>query len=410
MKAEDLRVIQAISGNDRCCDCGVKHPQWASVSFGNLFCLECSGVHRSLGVHITFVRSIAMDSWTPAQLKVMKAGGNDKMNSYLYAKGISKTASIKEKYDSDAAALYKEVIKARVDGRPEPTELVKKPPRRAAAPAPAAAPKGSSDVNGMEKLAGETDAQYIARQTRLREEAKARMASKFGNSNGGKRTMGGVGSGPHPSQGGGVGGINLDSFSDTFSSGLGTAASGFSSVFSMAKETVTSDSAKSVAKDVGSMGLGLWSAISTSAKDVASNLNIDGLDLGGGNGDGLSALNEKAKRERSMRGGSTAYSGFGSGSGASAYSNNMNGTKQIPSKPTAAPVVLTAHNQNSAAPLPGESDAQYMQRQMRIREEAKAKAAATTVQRTKVPATKPKPVVAKMAVDADDDFFSSFGA
>ena len=46
------------------------------------------------------------------------------------------------------------------------------------------------DPNGMERLTGETDAQYISRQTRLREEAKARMAAKFGNS----KRMGGVGS------------------------------------------------------------------------------------------------------------------------------------------------------------------------------------------------------------------------
>ena len=51
---------------------------------------------------------------------------------------------------------------------------------------------GSGDPNGMERLAGESDQQYVARQTRLREEARARMAKKFG-SNGG--SMGGVGSG-----------------------------------------------------------------------------------------------------------------------------------------------------------------------------------------------------------------------
>lgn len=42
------------------------------VSYGNLFCLECSGVHRSLGVHISFVRSLTMDKWSEEQLDFMR--------------------------------------------------------------------------------------------------------------------------------------------------------------------------------------------------------------------------------------------------------------------------------------------------------------------------------------------------
>jgi hypothetical protein len=91
-------------------------------------------------------------------------------------------------------------------GRPEPTELVKKAPTNNAYrnqmssvssqnasnySGGGGAAGGSNDPNGMERLAGESDQEYIARQTRLREEAKARMAAKFGGSGG----LGGVGSG-----------------------------------------------------------------------------------------------------------------------------------------------------------------------------------------------------------------------
>ena len=67
--------------------------------------------HRSLGVHISFVRSIAMDSWTPQQLALMKNGGNDKCANYLKSKGIAPNTPIKQKYESDEAQLYKEILK-----------------------------------------------------------------------------------------------------------------------------------------------------------------------------------------------------------------------------------------------------------------------------------------------------------
>ena len=46
MTAADQAVVKAMPGNNQCIDCGMKNPQWASVSFGTVFCLECSGVHR----------------------------------------------------------------------------------------------------------------------------------------------------------------------------------------------------------------------------------------------------------------------------------------------------------------------------------------------------------------------------
>lgn len=174
--------IRALPGNNVCADCQNIKPQWASVSYGALVCLECSGQHRSLGVHLSFVRSVAMDSWTERQIAAMeKSGGNAKLVEYLQSRGIDKTMKIATKYNTKQAAYYRERLTRWLDGKTEP------PPD----PGRYDPVTGDSEAQGAEPLPGETTDEYNARQARLREAARERMRQKFGNGG----MMGGVGPG-----------------------------------------------------------------------------------------------------------------------------------------------------------------------------------------------------------------------
>lgn len=101
-----LKVLMNLPENQVCSDCSERSPRWASLivpppgappgslKIGAFSCLECSGAHRRLGVHIAFVRSINLDSWKEEEVRAMENGGNAKVNAIFEARlqqsGVSK--------------------------------------------------------------------------------------------------------------------------------------------------------------------------------------------------------------------------------------------------------------------------------------------------------------------------------
>ncbi|XP_017327141.1 arf-GAP with coiled-coil, ANK repeat and PH domain-containing protein 1 isoform X2 [Ictalurus punctatus] len=81
-----LEEVQAIPGNSQCCDCGEPGPDWASINLGITLCITCSGIHRSLGVHFSKVRSLTLDSWEPELIKLMCELGNAAINRIYEAR------------------------------------------------------------------------------------------------------------------------------------------------------------------------------------------------------------------------------------------------------------------------------------------------------------------------------------
>ena len=82
--------------------------------------MECSGKHRGLGVHLSFVRSISMDKWKEIELEKMKAGGNRQAKEFFatYADFDVQTTSFHRRYNSRVAALYRDKIKTEAEGLP----------------------------------------------------------------------------------------------------------------------------------------------------------------------------------------------------------------------------------------------------------------------------------------------------
>lgn len=76
-----IQAIRNVRGNNCCTDCGATNPDWASINLGALICIECSGIHRNLGTHLSRVRSLDLDEWPVEYILVMTSIGNSIVNS-----------------------------------------------------------------------------------------------------------------------------------------------------------------------------------------------------------------------------------------------------------------------------------------------------------------------------------------
>ncbi|NXN46150.1 ACAP2 protein, partial [Rhinoptilus africanus] len=123
-----LQRVQCIPGNAACCDCGLADPRWASINLGITLCIECSGIHRSLGVHFSKVRSLTLDSWEPELLKLMCELGNDVINRIYEAKlekvGVKKPQPGSQRQEREAYIRAKYVERKFVEKEPASVSLL----------------------------------------------------------------------------------------------------------------------------------------------------------------------------------------------------------------------------------------------------------------------------------------------
>jgi len=111
-----FKRLRSKTPNKVCFDCNSKNPAWTSVTYGIFICMDCAAMHRSMGVHVSFVRSTDLDKWKSQELKIMEAGGNENAKTFFRDHGVA-DGSLKTdaKYQTRAAQLYKSKLRDSLD-------------------------------------------------------------------------------------------------------------------------------------------------------------------------------------------------------------------------------------------------------------------------------------------------------
>ncbi|KAG0333620.1 ADP-ribosylation factor GTPase-activating protein agd4 [Podila horticola] len=126
-----LLQVRKIPGNEVCADCKSLSPMWASVNHGTVLCIECSGIHRSLGVHVSKVRSLNLDKWETEAVGIMLKLGNEKTNKIFEARILSGAEERyvnvnSERADKERFIIAKYIKKEYIDTDEDKKEFLKR--------------------------------------------------------------------------------------------------------------------------------------------------------------------------------------------------------------------------------------------------------------------------------------------
>ncbi|KAI8639436.1 hypothetical protein BD408DRAFT_421455 [Parasitella parasitica] len=117
-----LKALLQKTPNKYCADCKKKDARWASWNLGIFICIRCSGIHRSLGVHISKVKSVDLDTWVQDQVENMVRWGNERANKYWEANLKDKKPS-ESNMESWIRAKYEQKRWAMKGPIPDPSSL-----------------------------------------------------------------------------------------------------------------------------------------------------------------------------------------------------------------------------------------------------------------------------------------------